>query len=139
MSAKEKVLAVILLEKNCAAACAKVEHKGYTAVGVIDEVTVTIAAANENGVNLVVCNKDILSKLHCGYAGAATVLNVDAPGILRADSVLNVAGGGCERIFLPLLSDTENYVNLKGINSAVLKALESGESTHLLSAVAGIG
>ncbi|MBR2145227.1 MAG: polysaccharide deacetylase family protein, partial [Akkermansia sp.] len=68
-------LGVILLKKDRAAACAKVEHEGYTAVGVVDEIAVTVTAAYENGVDLIVRDKHILSKLYCGNASAATVLN----------------------------------------------------------------
>ena len=138
VSAEEKVFAIILLKKDCATTCTQVEHKGYTTVGIINKVTVTVATTNKNSVDLIVCNKHILSELHSRNTGAATVLYVNAPSILSSDSVLNVAGRGGEGVFLPLLGDTEDNVNLKGINSTVFKTLYGCKSSHLLSAVTSL-
>ena len=44
---EEEVLAVILLEKDRAAACTEIEHKGNAAVCVVDKVTVAVTAANQ--------------------------------------------------------------------------------------------
>ena len=139
MGAQQKVLSVVFLKQNGAAASAQVEHEGHAVVGVVDHVAVAVAAAHQNGVQLIVGDEHVLGQFHGGYTGAAAVLHVDAPGVFGADAVLHVAGGGGQRIFLPLLGDAEDGVDLQGIDPGVFQTVQRGQRAHLLGAVTGVG
>ena len=137
-STQQQILAVILLQNHSTAAGTQVEHKGHTGIGVVDQVAVAVAAADEDGVDLVVSDQHILGDLHGGNAGAATVLHIDAPSVLGADAVLHIAGRGGQGVFLVFLGDTQDHIDLHGIDAGVLQALQCGQGAHFLGAIAGL-
>ena len=130
------ILLIALLQNYCATAAAEVKHEGYTVIGEVDEIAVAVTACNEDCLAVVICNEDVLCNLHCGNGGAAAVLQVDAPCVLCADAVLNIAGRGGEGVFLPFLAEAENCIDLQRIYAGALQAVESCQSAHLLRAVA---
>lgn len=105
----------------------------------IHEVAVAVTAANHNGIYFVVGSQHIRGDFHRGHAGAATILHVYTPRVCRAYSVLNIAGGRGERIFLPLLADTQNNVYFFGVDAGVFQAFQSRLGSHFLSSVIGTG
>ena len=136
VGAEKLILLIALLQNYCAAAAAEIKHKGYAVILEVDEVAVAVAARDEDGLAVVICNEDVLCNLHCGNGGAAAVLQVDAPCVLCADAVLNIAGRGGEGVFLPFLAEAENCIDLQRIYAGALQAVESCQSAHLLRAVA---
>ena len=114
---QEQVLVVSTAQEDGAAARRQGVHERDAGVSVVDEVAVAVPPGQEHGLEVGVVTHEAAGDTQGGDGGAAALGEVQGPGVLGADELLNLDARDHQRPLFVLFRDGEHTVDLGGIDA----------------------